>query len=588
MSLVQRIAYVPVRERKGFYDLWSRNESDSLRKQICHLLGYPPEAPAHDGARASSAYRDFCELPTLDMHSFTTAETLNLKLVQAHALFSKDSDMHSPINKEQQGWKAFLESEQTCRLVNAQLTCGSPLPEKGAEAVLMTARRKIEAILGECPRVEDLPLTFGPGASATCRKTTSARWKLQSVPSISSSFLNYGLATFRTAAGRWLSEGPWKGILTVVHGELDFVPKNYKTHRSIVMEPTLSGALQKTVGTVLKRKLLRAGIDLTSQDINRERARVGSLTGAYATLDLSRASDSVAYELVRELLPRDWFELLDMLRTPVVRYKNHLVELEKFSSMGNGYTFELESLIFYSIAYAVAVIEGHSRDISVYGDDIIVTAPLGASLAHWLPVFGFTLNTEKSFMQGPFRESCGFDSFLGVDIRPYYLKGRFSYHTVFCFHNFLQRKPWFDKDGEIRKLLLRTLPSKFLEHWGPDGYGDGHLVSNDSAVVPSYLKPYKRNLGWAGYTFTTLVERPFRDENPCDFGDTLLPYYFAQGSHEEPGPNRRVYPSQWTLEWWRFPVLSEQGWDKAYLNIRRPADAYRKHSSRRVYVLGPR
>lgn len=587
MSLVQRIAYVPVRERKGFFDLWSRNESDSLRKQICHLLGYSLETPAHDGARALSAYRDFCELPALDIAAFTTVETLDLKLLQAHALFSKDSDMQSPIDKEQQGWVAFLESEQTCKTMNEQLTNGLPLPNLGAEAVLMTARRKIEAILGECPCIDTLPLTFGPGASATCRKTTSARWKLQSIPSISSSFLSYGLATFRTAAGRWLSEGPWKGNLAVVHGVLDFVPKNYKTHRSIVMEPTLSGALQKTVGTILKRKLFRAGIDLTSQDVNRNRARIGSLTGVYATLDLSRASDSVSYELVRELLPSDWFELLDMLRTPVVRYKDHLIELEKFSSMGNGYTFELESLIFYGIAYAVAAIEGHSRDISVYGDDIIVTTSLGESLAKWLPVFGFTLNTEKSFMHGPFRESCGFDSFLGVDIRPYYLKDRFSYHTVFCFHNFLQRKPWFDRDGAIRKVLLRALPLTFQKYWGPDGYGDGHLVSNDSSPVPSYLKTHKRDRGWAGYTFETLVERPFRDERPCDFGDTLLPAYFAQSPERDYRRHNNIRPSQRTFHYWLPDAESEQGWDNAYLTVRRPADGYRRHVARRVYVLGP-
>lgn len=582
MSSIQRIAYVPVKRRRGLYNLWSRCESDSLRKQICRLLGWGQhEASASNRFDANDAYNFFAALPD-PSYTVDDLTSLELGLIQTRALFSKDLDMKSPIDKEAVAFAAFEDSERTCKDINDRLTSGLPLPEKGAEAIISIAKRKIDLILGECPSIDELPVRFGPGASATCRKTTSARWKLSTPPSISSSCFSYGVAALERAAGRWFESF---GSLTVVPGELDFVPKNYKTHRSIVMEPSLTGALQRSVGSILKRRLYRAGIDLTNQSINRERARVGSVTGHYSTLDLSRASDSIAYHLVRELLPGNWFELLDLLRTPVVRYKNQLIELEKFSSMGNGYTFELESLLFYSIAYAVAVHEDHSRDISVYGDDIIVTSSLGEALFKWLPIFGFTPNVEKSFLDGPFRESCGFDSFLGVDVRPFYLKDRFTYHQIMSFHNFLQRKPWFDPDGAVRALLVTKLPPYF-QKWGPDGYGDGHLVSNDDNLIPSYLHPHGRSKGFSGFVFYTFAAIPEKDSSECS-GDLLLPFYHVEswgidrvltGSLLQ---NGRASP-----DWSPTQVSPGLGWTDTYKTIRHKNGRPKKYRLQRVYVLG--
>ena len=71
----------------------------------------------------------------------------------------------------------------------------------------------------------------------------------------------------------------------------------------------------------------------------------------------------------------DWFELLDRFRTGSVTYRDKIIKLNKFSSMGNSYTFELESLIFYSLAVATCSHLGiDPRDVSVYGDDVIIPA----------------------------------------------------------------------------------------------------------------------------------------------------------------------------------------------------------------------
>jgi hypothetical protein len=95
------------------------------------------------------------------------------------------------------------------------------------------------------------------------------------------------------------------------------------------------------------------------------------------------------------------------------------VTLEKFSSMGNGFTFELETLLFYAIAKAAG---GLQRDeLSVYGDDIIIPTRCASDVLAALRFFGFTPNQRKTFVQGPFRESCGGDFFCGVDVTPYRL-----------------------------------------------------------------------------------------------------------------------------------------------------------------------
>jgi hypothetical protein len=97
------------------------------------------------------------------------------------------------------------------------------------------------------------------------------------------------------------------------------------------------------------------------------------------------------------------------------------VRLEKFSSMGNGFTFELETLIFWAISSGVQ--DAHNEwNVHVYGDDIIIPSESFDDVKHALEFFGFSLNKEKSFKDGAFRESCGSDYFNGVAVRPYYIE----------------------------------------------------------------------------------------------------------------------------------------------------------------------
>jgi len=93
----------------------------------------------------------------------------------------------------------------------------------------------------------------------------------------------------------------------------------------------------------MKKRLGLFGVNLRDQSVNQRYALLGSIDGSLATIDLSSASDTVSYALVMSLLPSGWFDLLDLFRSECVEVPGGVIELEKFSSMGNAYTFELRA-----------------------------------------------------------------------------------------------------------------------------------------------------------------------------------------------------------------------------------------------------
>lgn len=211
-----------------------------------------------------------------------------------------------------------------------------------------------------------------------------------------------------------------------VSGNILFtVPKNSTIDRVACKEPDLNMFLQKLLGNQIRFCLRKAGIDLNDQSINQNLARIGAVTGSLLTLDLSSASDSVTIELVRAVLPSNWLYYLELFRSPTTEIDGEIHVNEMFSSMGNGFTFELESLLFYSIARTVAYFAGVRGTISVYGDDIIAPTELGNDLVSALAFCGFSSNLEKSFMDGPFRESCGAHWHGSTNVTPFYLRRPF-------------------------------------------------------------------------------------------------------------------------------------------------------------------
>jgi hypothetical protein len=296
--------------------------------------------------------------------------------------------------------------------------------------------------------------------------------------------------------------------LKVVKGsELGFVPKSAKTDRPICTEPLMNIYIQKGIGTYIRSRLRKNGCDLNNQNTNGTLARLGSIDGSLATVDLSSASDTISYMTVLELLPSDWFDLMDKARSRFYSYEGKTYSFEKFSSMGNGFTFELESLIFLALARATCSFLGLSgRNVSVYGDDIIVPVEAYTMLSQVLEFCGFTVNQMKSFHNGPFRESCGSDFFLGKDVRPVYLKKSLSNEVLMSLCNRIFRKSHLNdpKERLLYNIFKYQIPKEYHILKGPDGYGDGHFVTD---WKPN-RSPMLRRRGWEGAEFKTLASSP--------------------------------------------------------------------------------
>jgi len=430
------------------------------------------------------------------------------------------------VDKELVAWDRFQESESMCATTNAffrDLRKGRYM-HPSVCSVLHGAQRKIARILGPLPSWSELHFAFGPGANTSVKASASTpRWKLGSRLECSSELAPSAPALIAESPiwaefhARGETSDHWILDIDIVPGRLQFVPKNAKTYRSIVIEPLLNSFGQKGIGSFLKTRLALAGIDTSDQTRNQELARQGSVTGSLATIDLSMASDTISKELVASLLPLDWFSFLSQFRTGKVEYRGTLIELEKFSSMGNAFTFELETLIFYALAWSVCdFLRLPTGWVSAYGDDIIVPSEAYTLLEWVLQVCGFSVNQNKSFSSGPFRESCGADYWHGIDIRPYYQKSLVSGRTLFLLHNYYMRQLDFKRAKMVAKRIHPT-----LRLYGPDGYGDGHLLGDWS-----HCRTSKKNLeaGWEGVRFDSFTLKPKRDFRMAP-GDRIAPAY---------------------------------------------------------------
>ena len=356
----------------------------------------------------------------------------------------------SGVDPQAKAVQSFLESEDSCKQTNHRIRVYRDSPHTAGpliHSVLHGAARLISETLGLIDWDEWVSrCRFGPGAdSSTTENRTSAYDKLLTKPGATrdaiplACMLVNEVHGLQCAFGRDPYFGPQKkiseGDFEHVRGNrITFVPKSAVTHRTIAIEPHLNIYMQLGVGGILRRKLRRRGLDLDSQEGNQFLARRGSIDGKLCTIDLSAASDTLSRELVRELLPPSWYDLLDVIRSKVGLLRGEgstttVIKYEKFSSMGNGFTFELETLIFWALARSVLEVLGipvHDEDgqlsLRVYGDDIVCPTAAYSTLVEVLAWCGFSTNDRKSYFSGYFRESCGKDYYAGALVRPFFQK----------------------------------------------------------------------------------------------------------------------------------------------------------------------
>lgn len=440
------------------------------------------------------AVRDFVENSKWDQ-LYQWTENVNLTEVstaaehfavsQMVALIKKApfhwSTLGLPMSPEDQAKETFYAAEEACRQTNLKLRSRAFGPYTFKIGYM---RRWISHVLGETPDVKAIldsadyssGAALGVHGNATnlYRKLFAESWTVTpcAMPYAQAFFrrnINLALHLYDERNGYTcfdldvLSSKVCKKARMVTYNKLSFVPKTVKTHRVIAVEPLLNSVLQKGVDSVMRQKLLRAGYNLRDQGKNQDLAKIGSESGVLATMDLKSASDTVAIELARILLPRDWFDLLNRLRSPSYELDGSQRSYQKFCSMGNGFCFPLETL-FFSAACRAILHEQAETDTrhAVYGDDIVIPATCYEGVRDLLTFLGFTINDKKSFSSGPFRESCGADWYLGQDVRPVYLDYSLDQDVARrIFHNATLRGSrtamWFET---IRPFLRKQTHSK--------------------------------------------------------------------------------------------------------------------------------
>lgn len=427
---------------------------------------------------------------------------------QAVSTLSKSQNLATTFDKKEVAISKYLESEESCKKTNQRFISYDYEPnllDDYHTTLISKVRSYITRVIGPMSRNVldsiDQQMAFGPGATVGVRGiVTSGRKFDNPIIDCSTDVLGYGLHCLPPM---------WKdrvmGFSPVDYATVINVPKNSKTDRIIEIQPSLNIYIQKGIGSFIRSRLRRFGTDLSDQKQNQQLAQKGSADSSYATIDLSSASDSLSHKVVRVLFAGcPWFlELLEWSRVPGATLPDGTkIRLEKFSAMGNGYTFELESLIFKAIAAAI------SDDTSVYGDDIIVPTSKFTEVSAALNFFGFTLNEQKSYGTTAFRESCGADFFCGVPVRPFFLKkespdGRVTPEICYTYANQIllyahRRTGGLCRDSRFLHawLFCYTSVGKHLRYRVTPEYSSGGYLGSFDECSPSISRAKR---GWQGY-----------------------------------------------------------------------------------------
>lgn len=435
------------------------------------------------------------------------------------------------INTREAALENFKKAERICELynsVNHKALLSLDLHHPKYLGIIDELRADILQLLGDSPNVDRVYTCakHGPGTSLSPMyrngKTTSY-FKWSTLPySVTSSALPYARAAIESDP-RWVGalqdwyrrkegipvcspiniESFWKEIFEICEcSRITTVPKTVLTDRTIAIEPVMNVYLQLGIDGIIRARLKkRWGYDLNDQTVNQRLAQQGSIDGSLATLDLSAASDTISLYICYLLLPPMWFDLFCDLRCKKGQIDGEEFSFQKMSSMGNGFTFALESVIFGALTRCAIRRTGCDRVSAVYGDDIIVPSPAYKELTELLSLCGFSVNLDKSYCQGPFRESCGADYLSGYSVRPIFLKREVkTVQDLLYLHNSLYQL------GEAQKWVygydyrnVLSLLRNYLPSWVKDKCYGPPSESLDTYLFSEKLLPLKSGGYRSGY-----------------------------------------------------------------------------------------
>lgn len=207
-------------------------------------------------------------------------------------------------------------------------------------------------------------------------------------------FAEFKDAGFRTFRYKLLTD-----VLTIVRGSRSSTaPKNCTAVRFINVEPLCDLILQRCAALELRGTLESLGNSLETGQADHKDLISDS---SYSTIDFSNASDSVVNSLIAFFFPAKVSKKLAQYRSPMVLIDGDFYIPNKLSSMGNGFTFEVMTILLLAIA---RTLDDTAR---VYGDDVIIHSMVAEQFVAACFDICFRVNPKKTFIHSKFRESCG-------------------------------------------------------------------------------------------------------------------------------------------------------------------------------------
>lgn len=266
------------------------------------------------------------------------------------------------------------------------------------------------------------------------------------------------------------------------------VPKDARGPRLIASEPSYLQFAQQSINAFLRasvgKSMIRHSIRFADQSFSQTKAVEASVSGEYATVDLKSASDLLSLWLIERVM-RKHKPLLSAIYHTRSRYIErdgvNFQFLKKVAPQGNAYIFPLQTIIYTlaSIA-ALSIVDGKtkmgrrsimslSRQVRVFGDDIIIPTRAYGSLVQLLTFCGLKVNASKSFAEGNFREACGIDAYSGYDVTPAYVRAvpdvtspESIVSSVECVNN-LYSKGFYHASNALRGRIPQGFSSKIPE-----------------------------------------------------------------------------------------------------------------------------
>lgn len=360
---------------------------------------------------------------------------------------------------------------------------------------------------------------------------------------------------FETEKIRSSHMGP---MVEVDSNKLSYVPKTAEISRTICTEPLLNMLIQQGVGNAMEQLLeAKCNIQLANQQkVNAKLAQIGSLTGEFGTIDLSSASDTISLGLCRELLPPYVMGWLSLCRSPnTLLPDGRKVHLHMVSSMGNAFTFPLQTILFSSVvqgcyrALGIVPVNNSTGPVAVdrdqeyldigtrwelgqrpgnwgvFGDDIIVRREAYNLVVNLLERFGFKVNLDKSYNEGPFRESCGSDFWKGVNVRGVYCKALDSQQDCYSLINRLNT--WSANHGILIPITIRYLTTRtFLV---PCGLPKGRRKAKKRQLEFLPVPPWESDTAGIKVPESLLIKHPLRSKDrKSKFGVLHGSYIYAR------------------------------------------------------------